>query len=159
MGLRTKVLTATQGEAIMHHRFYQYEFFKGSIGGAKNGVIISMEEGTATAYAIDGLQDRGKFFIEPGEIVYKGQIIGEHTKENDIEVNVQRGKKLSNMRASGSDKAVKITPAIKFSLEEALEYIEDDEMVEVTPKSIRLRKLYLDTNDRKRFNLGKLAQQ
>ena len=159
MGLRTKVLTATQGEAVMHHRFYQYEFFKGSIGTAKSGVIISMEEGTATAYAIDGLQDRGKFFIEPGEIVYKGQIIGEHTKENDIEVNVQRGKKLSNMRASGSDKAVKITPAIKFSLEEALEYIEDDEMVEVTPKSIRLRKLYLDTNDRKRFNLGKLAQQ
>ncbi len=159
MGLRTKVLTATQGEAIMHHRFYQYEFFKGSIGTVKSGVIISMEEGQSTAYAIDGLQDRGKFFIEPGEIVYKGQIIGEHTKENDIEVNVQRGKKLSNMRASGSDKAVKITPAIKFSLEEALEYIEDDEMVEVTPKSIRLRKLYLDTNDRKRFNLGKLAQQ
>jgi len=159
MGLRTKVLTATQGEAIMHHRFYQYEFFKGSIGTAKSGVIISMEEGTSTAYAIDGLQDRGKFFIEPGEIVYKGQIIGEHTKENDIEVNVQRGKKLSNMRASGSDKAVKITPAIKFSLEEALEYIEDDEMVEVTPKSIRMRKLYLDTNDRKRYNLGKLAQK
>jgi len=159
MGLRTKVLTATQGEAVMHHRFYQYEFFKGSIGNVKSGVIISMEEGPSTAYAIDGLQDRGKFFINPGDIVYKGQIIGEHTKENDIEVNVQRGKKLSNMRASGSDKAVKITPAIIFSLEEALEYIEDDEMVEVTPKSIRLRKLYLDTNDRKRFNLGKLAQQ
>jgi GTP-binding protein len=143
----------------MHHRFYQYEFFKGSIGTVKSGVIISMEEGASTAYAIDGLQDRGKFFINPGDIVYKGQIIGEHTKENDIEVNVQRGKKLSNMRASGSDKAVKITPAIIFSLEEALEYIEDDEMVEVTPKSIRLRKLYLDTHDRKRFNLGKLAQQ
>jgi len=159
MGLRTKVLTATQGEAVMHHRFYQYEFFKGSIGNVKSGVIISMEEGLSTAYAIDGLQDRGKFFIDPGDIVYKGQIIGEHTKENDIEVNVQRGKKLSNMRASGSDKAVKITPAIKFSLEEALEYIEDDEMVEVTPKSIRMRKLFLDTNDRKRYNLGKLAQQ
>ncbi len=159
MGLRTKVLTATQGEAVMHHRFFQYEYFKGSIGTAKSGVLISMAEGPSTAYAIDGLQDRGKFFIEPGEIVYQGQIIGEHTKENDIEVNVQRGKKLSNMRASGSDKAVKITPAIKFSLEEALEYIEDDEMVEVTPKSIRLRKLYLDTLERKRFNLGKLAQQ
>jgi GTP-binding protein len=158
MGLRTKVLTATQGEAIMHHRFYQYEFFKGSIGGPKNGVIISMDEGPSTAYAIDGLQDRGKFFIDPGDVVYKGQIIGEHTKENDIEVNVQRGKKLTNMRASGSDKAVKITPAIKFSLEEALEYINDDEMVEVTPKSIRLRKLYLDANERKRYNLGKLNQ-
>lgn len=158
MGLRTKVLTATQGEAIMHHRFYQYEFFKGSIGGSKNGVLISMDEGPSTAYAIDGLQDRGKFFIDPGDSVYKGQIIGEHNKENDIEVNVQRGKKLTNMRASGSDKAVKIVPAIKFSLEEALEYINDDEMVEVTPKSIRLRKLYLDTNERKRYNLGKLNQ-
>lgn len=158
MGLRTKVLTATQGEAIMHHRFYQYEYFKGSIGGPKNGVMISMDEGPSTAYAIDGLQDRGKFFIDPGDVVYKGQIIGEHNKENDIEVNVQRGKKLTNMRASGSDKAIKITPAIKFSLEEALEYINDDEMVEVTPKSIRLRKLYLDANERKRYNLGKLNQ-
>ncbi len=159
MGLRTKVLTATQGEAVMHHRFFQYEYFKGSIGTAKSGVLISMAEGASTAYAIDGLQDRGKFFIEPGDIVYQGQIIGEHTKEIDIEVNVQRGKKLSNMRASGSDKAVKITPAIKFSLEEALEYIEDDEMVEVTPKSIRLRKLYLDTLERRRYNIGKAVQQ
>ncbi|MDT3696449.1 MAG: translational GTPase TypA [Ignavibacterium sp.] len=156
MGLRTKVLNATQGEAVMHHRFYQYEFFKGSINGSKNGVIISMDEGPSTAYAIDSLQDRGKFFIDPGDVVYKGQIIGEHTKENDIEVNIQRGKKLTNMRASGADKAIKITPAVKFSLEEALEYVDDDEMVEVTPKSIRLRKLYLDTNERKRFNLGKL---
>ncbi|HQF42841.1 MAG TPA: translational GTPase TypA [Ignavibacteriaceae bacterium] len=156
MGLRTKILNATQGEAVMHHRFYQYEFFKGSINGPKNGVIISMDEGSSTAYAIDSLQDRGKFFIDPGDIVYKGQIIGEHSKENDIEVNIQRGKKLTNMRASGADKAIKITPAIKFSLEEALEYVDDDEMVEVTPKSIRLRKLYLDTNERKRFNLGKL---
>ena len=139
----------------MHHRFYQYEYFKGSIGKNKNGVLISMGEGISTAYAIDSLQDRGKFFIEPGDIVYKGQIIGEYNKETDIEVNVQRGKKLTNMRASGSDKAVKIVPAIKFTLEEALEYIQDDEMVEVTPKSIRLRKLYLDTNERKRFNLGK----
>ena len=114
-----------------------------------------MDEGRATAYAIDSLQDRGKFFIDPGDVVYKGQIIGEHTKENDIEVNIQRGKKLTNMRASGSDKAVKITPAIKFSLEEALEYISEDEMVEVTPKSIRLRKLHLDPNERKRYNLSK----
>ena len=155
MGLRTRILTATSGEGIMHHRFYQYEYFKGSIGKNKNGVLISMGEGISTAYAIDSLQDRGKFFIEPGDIVYKGQIIGEYNKETDIEVNVQRGKKLTNMRASGSDKAVKIVPAIKFTLEEALEYIQDDEMVEVTPKSIRLRKLYLDTNERKRFNLGK----
>lgn len=157
MGLRTKVLTATSGEAVMHHRFYQYEFFKGIINRIKNGVMISMGEGIATAYAIDSLQDRGKFFIEPGEIVYVGQVVGEHTKENDIEVNVQRGKKLSNMRASGSDKAVKITPAIKFSLEEALEYIEEDEMVEVTPKSIRLRKLHLNPFDRKKYNLGKMT--
>lgn len=155
VGLRTKVLTATSGEGIMHHRFFQYEYFKGIINKVSNGVIISMEEGPSTAYSIDALQDRGKFFIDPGDVVYKGQIIGEHTKENDIEVNIQKGKKLSNMRASGSDKAVKITPAIKFSLEEALEYIQDDELVEVTPKSIRLRKLHLDTNDRKRHNLGK----
>jgi len=155
VGLRTKVLTATSGEGVIHHRFFQYEYFKGLINKATTGVMISMDEGPATAYAIDSLQDRGKFFIEPGDVVYKGQIIGEHTKENDIEVNIQRGKKLSNMRASGSDKAVKITPAIKFSLEEALEYIADDEMVEVTPKSIRLRKLYLDNLERKRYNLGK----
>jgi len=157
VGLRTKVLTATSGEGVMHHRFFQYEYFKGAIGKIKNGVMISMDEGPTTAYAIDALQDRGKFFVDPGDIVYKGQIVGEHTKENDIEVNIQRGKKLSNMRASGSDKAVKIVPAIKFSLEEALEYIEDDEMVEVTPKSIRLRKLHLDSNERKRYNLGKIA--
>ncbi len=155
VGLRTKVLTATSGEGIMHHRFFQYEYFKGTINKNTNGVIISMDEGPATAYSIDALQDRGKFFIDPGDVIYKGQIIGEHTKENDIEVNIQRGKKLTNMRASGSDKAIKITPAIKFSLEEALEYIHEDEMVEVTPKSIRLRKIYLDSNDRKRYNLGK----
>jgi len=156
MGLRTKVLTATAGEGIMHHRFYQYEFFKGSIGGKINGVLISMAEGPATAYAIDSLQDRGKFFIEPGDVVYKGQIVGENNKDIDIEVNVQRGKKLTNMRASGADKAVKIAPAIKFSLEEALEYIQEDEMLEVTPKSIRLRKLHLDPHERKRYNLGKV---
>ncbi|GAB4297896.1 MAG: translational GTPase TypA [Ignavibacteriaceae bacterium] len=156
MGLRTKILTATSGEGIMHHRFYQYEYFKGSIGKNPNGVMISMAEGPATAYAIDSLQDRGRFFIDPGDVVYAGQIVGEHNKENDIEVNIQRGKKLTNMRASGADKAIKITPAVKFSLEEALEYIQDDEMVEVTPKSVRLRKIYLDPNERKRFNFGKL---
>lgn len=155
MGLRTKMLTSTSGEAIMHHRFFQYEYFKGAINKTNTGVIISMDTGPATAYSIDSLQDRGKFFIEPGDIVYKGQIIGEHNKDMDVEVNIQRGKKLSNMRASGSDKAVKITPPILFTLEEALEYIQDDEIVEVTPKSIRLRKLFLDTNERKRYNLGK----
>jgi GTP-binding protein len=155
MGLRTKILTATSGEGVIHHRFFQYEYFKGIIVGKTNGVLISMDEGPATAYAIDSLQDRGKFFIEPGDVVYKGQIVGEHSKDMDIEVNIQRGKKLSNMRASGSDKAVKITPSIKFSLEEALEYISEDEMVEVTPKSIRLRKLHLNPFDRKKYNLSK----
>ena len=156
MGLRNKILTVTSGQGIMHHRFYQYEYFKGSIMQRQSGVLISMHEGLSTAYAIDSLQDRGKFFIDPGDVVYAGQIVGEYNKENDIEVHVQRGKKLTNMRASGSDKAAKITPAIKFSLEEALEYIKDDELVEVTPKSIRMRKVYLDTNERKRFNLKKV---
>jgi len=155
MGLRTKVLTATSGEGLMNHRFYQYEYFKGTIGEKKNGALISMDTGASTAYAIDSLQDRGKFFIDPGDVVYKGQVVGEHNKDIDIEVNIQRGKKLSNMRASGSDKAVKIVPAIKFTLEEALEYISEDEMVEVTPKSIRLRKVYLDPVERKRYNLNK----
>ncbi|MCF8261938.1 MAG: translational GTPase TypA [Melioribacteraceae bacterium] len=155
MGLRTKILTATGGQGIMHHRFYQYEYFKGSIGKTRNGVLISMATGPSTAYAIDSLQDRGFFFIDPGEEVYQGQILGEYNKEQDIEVNVQRGKKLTNMRASGSDKSVKITPPKKFTLEEALEYIQDDEMVEITPKAVRMRKLYLDANERKRFNFGK----
>lgn len=152
MGLRNKVLNLTGGEGIMHHRFYQYEFFKGSITHRQAGVLISMHEGQSTAYAINSLQDRGKFFIDPGDVVYQGQIIGEYNKDNDIEVHVQRGKKLTNMRASGSDKAAKIAPAVKFSLEECLEYIKDDELVEVTPKSIRMRKVYLDPNERKRFN-------
>lgn len=156
MGLRNKVLTATAGGAVMHHRFYQYEFFKGSIVRRLNGVLISMEEGPSTMYSLDSLQDRGKFFIDPGESVYQGQIIGENNKDMDLEVNVQRGKKLTNMRASGADKAAKIAPAIKFSLEEALEYINDDELVEVTPESIRLRKMYLDPHTRKKYNLNKL---
>ena len=156
MGLRNRVLTMTAGEAIMHHRFYQYEYFKGSITQRQNGVLISMHEGPSTAYAIDSLQDRGKFFIDPGDVVYQGQVIGEYNKEFDIEVHVQRGKKLTNMRSSGADKAVKITPAIKFTLEEMLEFIRDDELVEVTPKSLRMRKVYLDPNERKRFNLKKI---
>ena len=156
MGLRNKVLTATAGQGIMHHRFYQYEYFKGSIVQRQNGVLISMHDGQSTAYAINSLQDRGEFFIEPGDVVYRGQIVGEYNKDNDIEVHVQRGKKLTNMRASGSDKAVKIAPAVKFSLEETLEYIKDDELVEVTPESIRMRKFYLDPTERKRFNLKKV---
>jgi GTP-binding protein len=156
MGLRNRILTVTAGEGIMHHRFYQYEFFKGSIVQRQNGVLVSMHEGQSTAYAIDSLQDRGEFFIDPGDVVYRGQIVGEYNKDNDIEVHVQRGKKLSNMRASGSDKAAKIAPSIKFSLEESLEYIKDDELVEVTPKSIRMRKVYLDPTERKRFNLSKV---
>ncbi len=155
MGLRTRILNVTSGEGIMHHRFYQYEFFKGSITQRQNGVLISMHEGQSTAYAIDSLQDRGKFFIDPGTIVYRGQIVGEYNKENDIEVHVQRGKKLSNMRASGADKAAKIAPAVKLTLEESLEYIRDDELVEVTPKSIRMRKLYLDPTERRRSNSDK----
>ncbi len=156
MGLRNRVLNVTSGEGIMHHRFYQYEFFKGSIVQRQSGVLISMHDGPSTAYAINSLQDRGKFFIEPGDVVYHGQVLGEYNKDNDIEVHVQRGKKLTNMRASGSDKAAKIAPATKFTLEESLEYIKDDELVEVTPKSIRMRKLYLDPNERKRFNLKKV---
>ncbi|MCW8813416.1 MAG: translational GTPase TypA, partial [Chlorobium sp.] len=128
---------------------------KGSITQRQNGVLISMHEGQSTAYAIDSLQDRGKFFIDPGDVVYRGQIVGEYNKENDIEVHVQRGKKLSNMRASGSDKAAKIAPAVKFTLEESLEYIKDDELVEVTPKSIRMRKVYLDPTERRRSNSNK----
>ncbi len=157
MGLRNRILTSSAGEAIMHHRFYQYEFFKGSVPSRNAGVLISMDTGPSTAYAINSLQDRGKFFIEPGDVVYKGQILGEHTKEFDIEVNTQRGKKLTNMRASGADKAIKISPAIKFTLEECLEYIKDDELVEITPKSIRMRKLHLDPYDRKKYNQKKLA--
>ena len=158
MGLRNRVLNVTSGEGIMHHRFYQYEYFKGSIKQRVNGVLISMHDGPSTAYAINSLQDRGKFFIDPGDVTYRGQIVGEYNKDNDIEVHVQRGKKLTNMRASGSDKAVKISPAVKFSLEETLEYIKDDELVEVTPKSMRLRKLYLDPNERKRFNMSAARQ-
>jgi GTP-binding protein len=155
MGLRNKLLTLTSGEGIMHHRFYQYEYFKGSIVKRQNGVLISMHDGQATAYAINALQDRGKFFIAPGDVVYRGQIVGEHNKDIDIEVHVQRGKKLTNMRAASADKAVKITPPFKMTLEEMLEYIKEDELVEITPKSLRMGKYYLDPLERKRFELGK----
>jgi len=151
IGLRNYVLTATAGEAVMNHRFEEYKPYKGEIQGRMNGALISMDMGECTAYAIDKLQDRGFFFIDPGEELYTGQVIGEHNRQNDIVVNVQKGKKLTNMRASGTDDNVKIAPAVKFSLEEALEYIQKDEYVEVTPKTFRLRKIFLDENDRKRY--------
>jgi GTP-binding protein len=151
IGLRTNVLTATAGEAVMSHRFLEYQPYKGEIEKRTNGSIIAMESGTAFAYAIDKLQDRGKFFIHPQDEIYAGQVVGEHAKDSDLVVNVTKSKKLTNMRASGSDDKVRIVPPIEFSLEEALEYIKEDEYVEVTPKSIRLRKIYLDENERKRF--------
>ncbi len=152
IGLRNNVLTSTAGEAIMNHRFKSYEPYKGPIAGRNSGSLISMETGPGTAYSIDKLQDRGIFFVDPGVEVYAGQVIGEHSRENDIVVNIQKGKKLTNMRASGTDDNVKIYPARKFSLEEAMEYIQKDEYLEITPKSIRMRKIYLDENERKRYN-------
>ncbi|PVY41798.1 translational GTPase TypA [Pontibacter virosus] len=151
IGLRNNVLTATAGEAIMNHRFMAYEPYKGAIPGRNNGSIISMETGPGTAYSIDKLQDRGVFFVDPGVDVYMGQVIGEHNRQNDITVNIQKGKKLTNMRASGSDDNTKIAPAKNFSLEEAMEYIQKDEYLEVTPKSLRMRKIYLDENERNRM--------
>ncbi|GGG28468.1 translational GTPase TypA [Pontibacter amylolyticus] len=152
IGLRNNVLTATAGEAIMNHRFMSYEPHKGPIPGRNNGSIISMETGPGTAYSIDKLQDRGTFFVDPGVDVYMGQVIGEHNRQNDITVNIQKGKKLTNMRASGSDDNTKIAPAKNFSLEEAMEYIQKDEYLEVTPKSLRMRKIYLDENERNRMS-------
>jgi len=151
IGLRNNILTATAGEAIMNHRFLAYEPHKGAIPSRINGSLISLETGPGTAYSIDKLQDRGIFFVDPGEDVYAGMVIGEHSRGNDITVNIQKGKQLTNMRASGSDNNVKIVPKKQFSLEEAMEYIQKDELLEVTPKSIRMRKIYLDENDRRRY--------
>lgn len=156
IGLRSNVLTATFGEAVMTHRFKSFEPYRGTIPERINGSLISMNSGMATAYSIDKLQDRGVFFIDPGEEVYTGQVIGEHNRQNDIVVNVQTAKQLTNMRASGSDQNVKIAPKISFSLEECMEYIQKDEYLEVTPKSMRMRKIYLDENERKR-NANKFA--
>ncbi|MBQ8365915.1 MAG: translational GTPase TypA [Bacteroidaceae bacterium] len=152
IGLRTNVLTASAGEAIMAHRFKEYQPYKGDIERRTNGSMVAMESGTAFAYAIDKLQDRGRFFINPQEEVYAGQVVGEHIHENDLVINVTKSKKLTNMRASGSDDKARIVPPIIFSLEEALEYIKEDEYLEVTPKSMRMRKIILDELERKRAN-------
>lgn len=152
IGLRTNVLTASQGEAIMAHRFKEYQPYKGEITRRLNGSMIAMETGTAYAYSIDKLQDRGKFFIDPGEEVYAGEVVGEHVHDNDLVVNVTKAKQLTNTRASGSDDKAHIIPRTVLSLEEALEYIKEDELIEVTPKSMRMRKIILDHNERKRAN-------
>lgn len=152
IGLTNQVLTASAGEAIMAHRFLEYQPWKGEIERRQNGSIVAMETGNAFAYALDKLQDRGRFFIEPQTDIYAGQIVGEHTKEGDLVVNVTKSKKLTNVRASGSDDKVKLAPPVIFSLEQALEYIKEDEYVEITPNAMRLRKIILDENERKRMS-------
>jgi len=143
IGLRNNILTATAGQAIMTHRFREFAPYKGDVPSRMKGSLISMEQGASTAYAIDRLQDRGRFFIDPGQVIYKGQVIGEHSRDNDLEVNVIKGKKLTNMRSSGADDGMKIAPKIQFSLEEAMEYIAEDEYLEITPESLRMRKIKL----------------
>lgn len=150
IGLRSNLITATQGEAVISHRFKEYEPFKGEIEKRTNGSLVAMETGLAIAYAMDKLQDRGNFFINPGEDIYGGQIVGENSRSDDMAINLCKTKKLTNVRASGTDDKIILAPPKIFSLEEALEYIQEDELVEVTPKSIRLRKIYLDENERKR---------
>ena len=151
IGLRNALLNATEGESVMAHQFKGYEPWKGDIGSRRNGALISLETGTSIPYAIDKLQDRGRFFIDPGEDVYAGQVIGEQIRPGDLVVNVCKTKKLTNIRASGSDDKASITPATKFSLEESMEYIAEDEFLEITPLSMRIRKIYLDENERKRM--------
>ncbi|MAZ73956.1 MAG: translational GTPase TypA [Flavobacteriaceae bacterium] len=153
IGMRNQLLTATAGEAIMTHRFLEYQPLKGGIPERLNGSLVSMENGSAIPYSIDKLQDRGRFFVDPGEDIYEGQVIGENTRQDDMAVNITKTKKLSNVRSSGADDKAKIVPAIKFSLEEALEYIQKDEYVEVTPNYLRLRKIHLKEVDRKRNKL------
>ncbi len=151
IGLGTRLMTATSGEAIVHHNFYDYQPVRGGIPSRVNGVMVSTETGRTTAYALDNLQERGILFIGAGEQVYEGQIVAEHCRDNDLPVNACREKKLTNIRAAGSDKSIILKPPRQLTLELALEYIEDDELVEVTPKAIRLRKMYLKENDRKRY--------
>ena len=150
IGLNNTVLNLSAGEAIMAHRFLEFQPMKGVIEKRQNGSLIAAETGNAYAYAIDKLQDRGKFFIEPQTNVYEGQVVGEHAKEGDLIVNVTRAKKMSNVRASGTDDKAQLTPPIKFSLEEALEYIKEDEYMEITPKFMRIRKIMLTESERKR---------
>jgi len=150
IGLRNYLMNATAGEAVVTHRYKEYQPFKGEIPGRINGSLISMEEGEAIPFSLHNLQDRGFFFIDPSDPVYTGQVIGENNRGGDLVINVTKTKKLTNMRASGSEEKMRIAPAVKLTLEEALEYIQGDEYVEVTPKSIRLRKIYLNENDRKR---------
>ena len=151
IGFRNEFLTETRGTGILNHSFFDYEPFRGEVVTRRKGVLISMDPGTSLAYSLNNLQPRGILFIAPGIDVYTGMIVGEHSRENDLVVNVCKGKKLTNMRASGSDDSVKLAPPKDFTLELALEYIEDDELVEITPESIRLRKKYLDENERKRY--------
>jgi len=150
MGLRSNLLTATQGEAVVAHRFKDYQPYKGDIEMRSNGSLVSLETGEAIAYSMNKLLDRGRFFVEPGEEIYGGQVVGEHTRERDLNINICKTKKLTNVRASGSDEKVVLPPAVKFSLEEALEYIQEDELVEITPNHMRMRKIQLDPLDRKR---------
>ncbi len=157
IGLRSYLMNVTAGEAVVTHRFKEYQPYKGDIPGRINGSLISMEQGEAIPYSLHNLQDRGKFFIDPSDPVYEGQVIGEHSRGGDLVINVTKTKKLTNMRASGADEKMRIAPAVRFSLEEALEYIQSDEYVEVTPKSIRLRKIYLNENERKRDRNKALA--
>jgi GTP-binding protein len=155
IGYQGELLTDTRGTAIMNRLFHEYAPYKGDIQGRRNGVLISNDQGESVAYAMWNLEDRGPMMIDPGVKVYAGMIIGQHTRENDLEVNVLKGKKLTNVRAAGKDEAVKLTPPIRMTLEKSLAYIENDELVEVTPKSIRLRKGILDPNDRKRAERAK----
>jgi len=154
MGLRSNLLTATQGEAVVAHRFKDYQPYKGDIEMRTNGSLVSLETGEAIAYSMNKLLDRGRFFVEPGEEIYGGQVVGEHTRDRDLNINICKAKKLTNVRASGSDEKVVLPPAIKFSLEEALEYIQEDELVEITPNHMRMRKIQLDPLDRKRNSGG-----
>ena len=150
IGLRNNVLTATQWEAIMNHRFLDYQPYKGEIPGRQNGSLISLEQGTSIPFSLNNLQERGKFFIAPNENIYEGQVIGENSRAGDLCVNVTKTKKLTNMRASGTDSNTKIAPKLNFSLEECMEFIQKDEYLEITPKSLRMRKIWLDPSERKR---------
>ena len=157
IGYQSELLTDTRGTAIMNRLFHSYQPYKGPLPGRTNGVLIANEAGEAVAYAMFNLEDRGPMVIDPGVKVYEGMIIGIHSRDNDLEVNVLKGKKLTNIRAAGKDEAVKLTPPIRMTLDRALSWIQDDELVEVTPKNIRLRKLYLDPNERKRFEKSRKA--